>query len=88
MKQSDSSDTYICICHTHTDTHIQTHTHILKQIHTQFSLDEEKSLKKSTNLHDNSLGQIKNFKHIPKNRSKPEANIKLNGEKLDAIPLK
>ena len=89
MKQSDSSDTYICICHTHTDTHIQTHTHILKQIHTQFSLDEEKSFeKKSTNLHDNSLGQIKNFKHIPKNRSKPEANIKLNGEKLDAIPLK
>ena len=57
MKQSDSSDTYICICHTHTDTHIHTHTHILKQIHTQFSLDEEKLFEKnSTNLHDNSLG--------------------------------
>ena len=46
MKQSDSSDTYICICHTHTDTHIQTRTHILKQIHTQFSLDEEKLFEK------------------------------------------
>ena len=50
MKQSDSSDTYICICHTHTDTHIQTHTHILKQIHTQFSLDEEKSFEKNQQI--------------------------------------
>ena len=50
MKQSDSSDTYICICHTHTHTHIQTHTHILKQIHTQFSLDEEKSFEKNQQI--------------------------------------
>ena len=50
MKQSDSSDTYICICHTHTDTHIQTRTHILKQIHTQFSLDEEKSFEKNQQI--------------------------------------
>ena len=40
---------HIYVSVTHTQTHIQTHTHILKQIHTQFSLDEEKSFEKKIN---------------------------------------
>jgi hypothetical protein len=47
------------------------------------SLDAEKAL---------SLGEIRNPWHISKHYkaiySKPVANIKLNGEKLEAIPLK
>jgi hypothetical protein len=39
-----------------------------------------------------SFGEIKNSWHIPKhnksNYNKPTANIKLNKEKLEAIPLK
>ena len=79
---------YMYLSHTHRHTHTNTHTYIEANSHTVLIRWREIIWKKSTNLHDNSLGYIKNFKHIPKNRSKPEANIKLNGEKLDAIPLK
>jgi hypothetical protein len=45
-----------------------------------------------TPLHDKSLGKISNSKPIPKQiktiYDKPVANIKLNGEKLEAILLK
>ena len=43
-------------------------------------------------IHDKSLGKIRNSRAITKHNkvidSKPVANIKLNGEKLDSIPLK
>ena len=49
-------------------------------------------LKNRTPVHDKSLGKIRNSRLIPKYNkrkySKPIANIKLNGEKLEAIPLK
>jgi hypothetical protein len=53
----------------------------------------KKHLTKSTSLHIKSLGNSKNFNSIPKNNkcniySKPVANITVNGEKLEAIPLK
>ena len=49
-----------------------------------------KPLKKNTiPLHVKSIGEIRNTRSIPKhNKSKPIANIKLNGKKLEAIPLK
>jgi hypothetical protein len=51
-----------------------------------------KHLTNLTHLHDKSPGKIRNSRPIPKHKkaiySKPVANIKLNGEKLEAIPLK
>jgi hypothetical protein len=50
--------------------------------------------KNPTPIHDKSLGKIRNSRPIPKHDkkktiySKPVANIKVNGEKLEAIPLK
>ena len=53
---------------------------------------QRKYLTKSNTLYDKSLGKIINSRTIPDNRkaihSKAVANIKLNGEKLEAIPLK
>ena len=56
------------------------------------SLDTEKTFEKnSTSLHGKHLGKIRNscpYLNIVKAiYSKPVANIKLNGEKLEAIPL-
>ena len=56
------------------------------------SLDTEKSIDKiSTSLHVKSLGKIRNLRPIPKHcktiYSQPLADVKLNGEKLEAIPL-
>ena len=51
-----------------------------------------KHLKSPTPLHDKSLGKIRNSRSIPKHSKaiygKPVVNIKLNVEKLEAIPLK
>jgi hypothetical protein len=51
-----------------------------------------KHLKSPTRLHDKSLGKIRNSRSIPKHSKaiyrKPVDNIKLNVEKLEAIPLK
>ena len=57
------------------------------------SLDVDKVFEKNrTSHHVKNIGEIKNSWNIPKhsksNYSKPIANIKLNGEKLEAIPLK
>jgi hypothetical protein len=45
-----------------------------------------------TPIHDKNLGKIRNSRPIPNMikaiYSKPVANIKVNGEKLEAIPLK
>jgi hypothetical protein len=47
--------------------------------------------KNSTPIHDESLRKISNSRPLPKHNkiiySKPVANIKLNEEKLEAIPL-
>jgi hypothetical protein len=61
--------------------------------HMIISLDAEKSLEKNpTPIHDKSLAKIRNSRPIPKhnksNIQKAVANIKLNGEKLEAIPVK
>jgi hypothetical protein len=61
--------------------------------HMIISLDAVKPIDKNlTSLHDKSIGKIRNSRPIPKlnksNISKPVANIKLNGKKLKAIPLK
>jgi hypothetical protein len=52
----------------------------------------KKILTKSSTQSNKSLGKIKNSRPIPKHNksiyNKPVANIKLNGEKLKAIPLK
>jgi hypothetical protein len=45
----------------------------------------------SASLHIKRLGKIRNSRSIPKHSEsniQPVANIKLNGEKLEAIPLK
>jgi len=52
-----------------------------------------KHLTKFNTTHDKSSGKNRNSRPIPKHSkkpytSKPVANIKLNGEKLEAIPLK
>ena len=57
------------------------------------SLDAEKTFDKNpTPIHDQSLGKIRNSRPILNMikaiYSKPAANIKVNGEKLQAIPLK
>ena len=45
--------------------------------------------KDPTPIHDKSLGKIRNSRPIPNHdKSKPLANIKVNGKKLEAIPLK
>ena len=56
--------------------------------HTIISLNAEKSIwRNPTPFHDKSLGKISNLRSIPKAiYSTPIANIKLNGEKLKAIP--
>ena len=56
-------------------------------------LDDENTFEKnSTNLHFKSHRKIRNLRHIPNIikaiYSKPLTQIKLNGEKLEAIPLK
>jgi hypothetical protein len=51
-----------------------------------------KHLRKSTSLHDKSHGKIRNSRpmhiHNKSIYSKPVAKIKLNGQNLEAIPLK
>ena len=61
--------------------------------HMIISLDAEKAFDKNlTPIYDRSLGKMRNSRPIPKhnksNLHKPVANIKLNGEKPEAIPLK
>jgi hypothetical protein len=61
--------------------------------HMIISLDAEKAFDKNpTTIHDKSLGKISNSRSylnmIKAIYSKPVANIKVNGEKLEAIPLK
>jgi hypothetical protein len=61
--------------------------------HIILSLDAKKAFDKNpTPLHDKSLGKIRNSRPIPEHNKiiyiKPIPNIKLNGEKLEAIPLK
>jgi hypothetical protein len=46
-----------------------------------------------TAIHDKSLGKIRNSRHIPKHNKKQytantRANIKLNGDIIEALPLK
>ena len=49
-------------------------------------------LKYATSLHDKGLRESRDKRNIPKQNkainSKPTANIKVNGEKFPAIPLK
>ena len=56
------------------------------------SLDAEKAFDKIQPLHDKSFGKIRNSKPITNdnksNLQHPVTNIKLNGKKLEAIPLK
>jgi hypothetical protein len=57
------------------------------------SLDAEKAFDKNpTPIHDKSLGKVRNASPIHNIikaiYSKPVANIKVNGEKLEVIPLK
>jgi hypothetical protein len=47
----------------------------------------KKQLTNSTPFNGKSLGKIRNSRPIPIN-SKPVANIKLNGEKIEAMLLK
>ena len=61
--------------------------------HMIVSLDAEKAFDKNpTPIHDKSLGKVRNASPIHKIikaiYSKPVANIKVNGEKLEVIPLK
>jgi hypothetical protein len=61
--------------------------------HMNISLDAEKAFEKNpTSLHDKSHGKIRNSRPMPNiikaTYSTPGANIKLNGEKLEGIPLK
>jgi hypothetical protein len=59
--------------------------------HMIISLDAETAFVKSlTSIHDKSLGKIRNSRPIPKNvkSNLQQINIKVNGEKLEAIPLK
>jgi hypothetical protein len=48
--------------------------------------------KSNTPINDKSLGKIRSSRSIPKHNkaiySKPVGNINVNGEKLEAIPLK
>jgi hypothetical protein len=53
---------------------------------------QRKHLKNSTTIHDKSLGKVRNSRPIPKhdkaNLQENSSQLQINGEKLEAIPLK
>ena len=72
--------------HQHNPLHKQTQR---KKPHDHFIRGWKIIWQNSVSLRVKSLGKIRSSRPIPKHsKSKSVANIKLNGEKLDAIPLK